>query len=101
VQREGLGQEPGLAGVGQHLPGQAGRLVAGMQDVPQRSQVGGTGSEYVQGQLRVSQNDCQQIVEVVRHAARQDGQTLQLLHPPQAFIQGPPFTLGTLPLGHV
>ena len=93
-QIEGLDAEPAPAGVGQHLAAQAGGTPARHVDLLQEGADRGLGRHVLTGQLRVTLDYREQVVEVVRDAARQHGQALQLLRLVQPALDLDPVQVG-------
>ena len=86
-------QHPGLQdlrpAVSQQLLGQRCRALAGLQDLLRRVMIRIARLQRVQDQLAVARDDGQQIIEIVRHAARQHAHRFHLLRLPQLRFQLP------------
>ena len=86
--------QPSLAGIGEELAGQIGGPEGGLFDLLQDGLSGAFRGKPHGPQVRVAQDDRQEVVEVMGDAPGQDPQALQLL----GLAQG---VLGLLPLGDV
>jgi hypothetical protein len=101
VQVESAHLDPALARVGQQLATQVGGPLACLDD-RQQAFVGRRGLRDVgQGQVRVAGDAEQEVVEVVRNAAREQAQALQLLGLLHLHLETLALLLGKSPLGDV
>jgi hypothetical protein len=71
VQIEDARPEHLLAAEREEVSGEAGRLLAGLADLPQVRPLRISGRQLVHRQIRVGEDDRQQVIEVVRDTARE------------------------------
>ena len=74
-----LHDEPPTAGIGEHLPAELGGPAGGVLDLPQVVAARGLGRHLQQRQVGVAEDRREQVVEIVRDAAREHAEALQLL----------------------
>jgi hypothetical protein len=101
AQVHGAHLEAAPARVGQHLPGQVRRAPGGAHRLLDAAAGERLRRQVLLRQVEVRQDGQQQVVEVVRDAARQHPQALQLLAVQQPALHLQPLVLGQLALGDV
>ena len=97
-----LQHEAALAGVGQHLVGQFGRALRGRLNLRRSGRRPATpGSTSVERESGVSEHADEEIVEVVRDAAGQHAEALELLHVLHLRFETAPLFFGAHAIGDV